>query len=156
MERAKGLRLHAAAYPHASEVSPRFDDLDWLGHINNISLTRIIEDARFRWLMELGLTILGPKGPAPVVAGGRFVTAATQHEYLTESFYPEPISVRLGTLQVGGASWTIGHLAVQRDRPVCVGQSVLVLAGEAGPIRLDERLRSLVDAQALIGAHVAE
>lgn len=130
----------------AIEVAPRFDDLDWLGHINNVSLARIIEDARFRWLVELGLTVLGPKGPTPGVEAGRFVMAATQQEYLAERFYPEPISVCLGTLRVGEASWTIGHLALQQERPACAGQSVLVLGGDRGPVRRGERLRSLAEA----------
>jgi acyl-CoA thioester hydrolase len=149
MERARGVRLQASAYPHTVQIAPRFDDLDWLGHINNVSLTRIIEDARFRWLVELGLTILGPHGPAPGVEGGRFVTAATQHEYLAEAFYPEALDVRLATLRVGRSSWTIGHLARQRERNVCVGFSVLVLADAQGPVRLGERLTSLVEAYAL-------
>jgi acyl-CoA thioester hydrolase len=149
MDRARGVRLQAAAYPHSVQIPPRFDDLDWLGHINNVSLTRIIEDARFRWLVELGLTILGPNGPAPGMEGGRFVTAATQHEYLAEAFYPEALDVRLATLRVGRSSWTIGHLARQRERNVCVGFSVLVLAGAQGPVRLGERLTSLIEAYAL-------
>ena len=156
MERARGVRLQAAAYPHSVRIPPRFDDLDWLGHINNVSLTRIIEDGRFRWLVELGLTILGPNGPAPAVEGGRFVTAATQHEYLAEAFYPEPVDVRLATLQVGGSSWTIGHLARQRERNVCVGFSVLVLAGAQGPIRLGERLAALAEAYALKASQTVE
>jgi len=156
MDRARGVRLQAAAYPHSVQIPPRFDDLDWLGHINNVSLTRIIEDARFRWLVELGVTVLGPDGPAPGVEGGRFVTAATQHEYLAEAFYPEPVDVRLATLRVGRSSWTIGHLARQRERNVCVGFSVLVLADAEGPVRLGERLRSLTAANALDAPEAAK
>lgn len=46
MPRPAPWRLDATAYPHHTTVPTRFQDMDVLGHINNVAMGALFETAR--------------------------------------------------------------------------------------------------------------
>ena len=49
MPRPAPWRLDPAAYPHHDVIQTRFQDLDVLGHINNVAWAALFETARIRF-----------------------------------------------------------------------------------------------------------
>lgn len=144
MQRASGARLDPRAYPLSVQLHPRFGDLDPLGHVNNVSLARIVEDARSRLMIDIGVTVIAANHGSGTAGGGRLVTAAAHYEYLAEVFYPAPLTIYLATLHIGRTSFSVTQLAMQEGHRVCVHESVLTLLDERGPMPLTPALREIV------------
>ena len=58
MPRPAPWRLDPASYPHHDVIQTRFQDLDVLGHINNVAWAALFETARIRFYHQLN-------GPGP-------------------------------------------------------------------------------------------
>jgi len=56
-----------ARYPFGNSVTTRFADLDPNGHINNVAMAAVFEDARLRFLTAVGLpkTVKTPASWSP-------------------------------------------------------------------------------------------
>ncbi|OYW21856.1 MAG: thioesterase, partial [Sphingomonas sp. 12-62-6] len=55
MARPEAWRLSAEAYPHREIIQTRFQDLDVLGHINNVGMAAILESGRVKFNQATGL-----------------------------------------------------------------------------------------------------
>lgn len=124
-------RLTRAAHPHVTRIEPRFQDLDPLGHINNVAMAGLCEDARVRF-NRAHLHVPGHRE-----SGERWLIARVELNYLAEAHYPDPIDVATGIGTIGTRSWTILSTAFQGDVPVAIVDATLVLTGPDGsrPIR---------------------
>jgi acyl-CoA thioester hydrolase len=130
MPRFDPARLDPARYPYATSVETRFQDLDPLGHINNVAMAALFENGRVRFNREL----LAERKNR--VVGERWLIARVEINYLAEGHFPDPITVTSGIGRIGTASWDIISAAFQNG--VCVGLCdttiVRTTADGAGPI----------------------
>jgi len=64
---------------HEMHIPVRWNDMDALGHVNNVSYFRYMEIARLQWLRELGY-VFDPQGGSVVIAN-TFCNFHRQFEY---------------------------------------------------------------------------
>lgn len=82
-----------------SAVHLRWGDEDSLGHINNVTHLRLLEEARIRFITQLGYTGDAEFG---------MVTVRHEIDYVKPLHYSiEPITIRCWLSKVGTASFTI-------------------------------------------------
>jgi len=114
----------SANYPFGVDIPTRYADMDIYGHVNNVALMSLFEDARVRFFKATG---------AQALLGERRLLLVVAHtEYLGETRYPDPVHVRLGVLALGRSSWTVAQLALQRGVPCGYFRAKFVSAVEGG------------------------
>jgi len=99
-----------------AQVALRWADSDSLGHVNNVAMMRLLEEARVRLFSansEHGIGVL-----------------AARHEvdYLRPLFYgPEPVAIHTWVERIGSASFTVAHLVRSPSgQGVCAAKTVIV------------------------------
>lgn len=128
--------LEPARYPFCCTIEPRFGDLDTNMHINNVSLTGILEDARVRFHAQSGYHAAMGESVSMV--------ASFNVEYLGQSYYPHPLVIHVGASRLGRTSYVLNQLVRQQDRPVAYSEAVMVCVGKSGPAPLPQAFRSSV------------
>lgn len=134
-------RLDAATFPDRLEVATRIDDLDTQGHVNNVAVAVILQEARGRFDKRLLGTHLDGRG---LVVGSLLI------DYAGEMYFPEPIEVSVGVLEIGRSSFLLGQVARQNGRTTAYAEAALVLteAGQAAP--LTAAMRSALSAAMIV------
>lgn len=126
-------RLDPANYPYSTSVETRFQDLDPLGHINNVAMAALFENGRVRFNRNLGLERRQP--------GERWLIASVAIDYVAEAHFPDPVEVMSGIGRIGSSSWDIYSAAFQQGVCVATCVSTLVLTDRNGPRPIPEPLR---------------
>ena len=101
-------------------ISPRFGDVDALGHINNTVLAAWFELARnplFRFF-EPDLNLSHETWP--------LIMAHTDFDFLDELFYQYDAEIRTCISRIGTKSFTVYHEAWQQGRLCVKGSAVIV------------------------------
>lgn len=133
MARPQAELLEPARYSFMTRIPTRWGDTDPNGHINNVALARLFEEARVRYFSSDGIRLeLGTL---------RMMVASVHIDYLAESHYPEPIDLHLGTISVGRSSWVVAELAVFQGRPCAFARAVSVCIGDSRPTPWPTALR---------------
>jgi len=116
-------------------VQTRFDDLDIQGHINNVAVMALFQEARVDFNRQSALVYRE--------AGLRMMAAGITVEYAGEMYHPEPTEIFTGVLVVGRSSFTLGQIIRQCGRITAYCETTMVLADGHGPAALlpDMRLR---------------
>ena len=130
--------LDPARYPFANAVTTRFADLDPNGHINNVAMAAVFEDARLRFISAVGF----PRNTEST----RFMVANVTIDYLAQAYYPEGLECRVGALPGGRSSWSLRQLLLQNDRPVATAHVTIVCTDGERPKPIDPALRERLDA----------
>jgi acyl-CoA thioester hydrolase len=144
MSRHDPARLIAANYPFSASVETRFQDLDPLGHINNVAMAALFEQGRVRFNRGMLREHAGGRVP-----GVRWLVARVDINYLAEGFFPEPVLVASGIGRIGNASWTILSAAFQDDKCIGLCDATLVYTNADGPVTMPEGLRAMLTDQLL-------
>lgn len=134
------LRLQLSTYPHRTEISLRFADIDPQWHLNNVRVAEYYQEARVSFFRHLSKD-LGYERPA----GSRTLVAHQSIDYLSEVTYPGSIIVGIGVGRIGSSSWSLAMGMFKDD--VCVGLSATVLVNGAadGSAPLPPEFRSLLE-----------
>ena len=140
MPRFDPARLDAANYPYATSVETRFQDLDPLGHINNVAMAALFENGRVRFNREL---LLERKRR---VVGERWLIARGEVNYLAEGHFPDPITVTSGIGRIGTSSWDIVSAAYQNGKCIGLCDTVIVSTDEGGSKPLSDEFRAELEA----------
>jgi acyl-CoA thioester hydrolase len=101
-------------------VSPRFGDIDGLGHVNNTVLPVWFEIGRnsiFR-LFSPDLDL------SPEV--WRLILVRTEFDFLSQMYFKYDVEIRTFVAKIGNSSFTVGHEAWQEGELKVKGQAVLV------------------------------
>ncbi len=101
-------------------VSPRFGDIDGLGHVNNTVLPVWFEIGRnsvFR-LFSPDLDL------SPDV--WRLILVRTEFDFLHQMYFRSDVEIRTFIAKIGNSSFTVGHEAWQEGELKVKGQAVLV------------------------------
>ncbi len=132
MSRPPAWRTQSARYPHAQEVPTRFQDLDPLGHVNNVAMAAIFESGRVAFNRRFNW----PRGQ-----GARVLIARVDLSYLAEAHFPAAVMVANGVGRVGRTSWTIFAAAFQEGACVALCDATLVVTGPEGARPLSDGFR---------------
>lgn len=140
--RGDPVRLDAAAYRWAVAIAARYGDMDANGHLNNVAIARLFEEARVQFNWESAALFAG--------ARPRFLAAHVAIDYLAEGHYPGDVMIRLAVAQIGSSSFRMAKAAFQGGRAIALCESVLVHRGpDGGPAALPAALRERLEAHRL-------
>jgi acyl-CoA thioester hydrolase len=139
MPRFDPARLVPDNYPYATSVETRFQDLDPLGHINNVAMAALFENGRVRFNREL---LVERKRR---VAGERWLIARVEVNYLAEGHFPDPITVTSGIGRIGTASWDIVSAAFQNGQCIGLCDTTIVRTNELGSAPISDAFRAELD-----------
>ena len=120
MPRPAPWRRDPAAYPHQDVIQTRFQDLDVLGHINNVAWAALFETARIRFYHKLNSA-----GPSRA----RGLVANVEINYLGEGDFPTDMTIVSGIGVLGTRSWRTLSLALQDGRPLATCDVTIVSTG---------------------------
>ena len=84
-------------FPHWTEVSVRFNDMDSLSHVNNALFNSYFEEARIQVLQEI------PEWIEDLARKRSFVLRKSTIEYLAPILYPDTLRIGSGLLRVDAA-----------------------------------------------------
>lgn len=135
-------RLDRAAYPFSDTTETRFQDLDPLGHINNVAMAALFENGRVRFNRSLGLERRA--------RGIRWLIAKVEINYVAEAYFPDDVEIASGIGTIGSRSWSILAAAFQNGKCVATCDTVVVLTDPAGAIALPDDFRAVLEANRLI------
>jgi acyl-CoA thioester hydrolase len=120
MPRPAPWRLDPATYPHHDTIQTRFQDLDVLGHINNVAWAALFETARIRFYH-----VLHGGGPNR----NRGLVANVEINYLAEGSFPTEMTIVSGIGRLGTRSWQTLALALQHGKPLATCDVTIVTTG---------------------------
>jgi acyl-CoA thioester hydrolase len=117
-------RLDPAHYPFTTAIATRWADLDFLGHINNVSMAGLFEEGRGKFNRSLAL---GRGGD-----GVRWLIAGVTIAYLAEAHHPDDVHIASGIGHVGRSSWQIVSAAFQNGQCVATCDTIIVFTDKSG------------------------
>jgi acyl-CoA thioester hydrolase len=123
MPRPASWRLLRDSYPKHEIKQTRFQDLDTMGHLNNVAYASLFEDARVRMNQQLGRVNRGK------VAEGAFraVVARNEINYLAEGSFPEDVEIALGIGRIGHRSFEMLAAAFQSGTCIATCDTTIVM-----------------------------
>lgn len=99
-------------------LTPRFNDTDALGHINNATYSTWFEEAR-KPIFEYFIPDLDPKKWS-------LILARVEIDFLAQGHYQKKALIKTAVEKIGNSSFVLIQEAYQEDVLVCRGKSVLV------------------------------
>jgi acyl-CoA thioester hydrolase len=137
----------AANYPYSCAVETRFQDLDPLGHINNVAMAALFESGRVRFNRSL------PNIWEERDSDERWLIARVDISYIAEAHFPGDIEICSGIIRVGNSSWDLQSAAFQAGICVAVSTVTLVLQRKSGENKIGDVLRSALETR-MISPHL--
>lgn len=119
MARPAPFRLELANYPVRETVQTRYQDLDAMGHINNVAFAAMFENARVRFNWVLGRMNRDD--------GFRAVVAMNAINYLAEGSFPANVEIATGIGKIGKRSWEILAVMHQDGRAIATADTVIAM-----------------------------
>jgi acyl-CoA thioester hydrolase len=116
-------RLLLATYPLAFDIAQRYGDVDRQGHLNNVAIAEMYQEARLALLQRA----LGP-----ALADFRIVVAEQTLRFLAEGFGPMQTLIGSGVLRLGRSSYGFAHAMFQGGRCIGLCDTALVNVGADG------------------------
>jgi acyl-CoA thioester hydrolase len=142
MAKPEPWRLVTEVYPFITTLETRYQDLDIMGHVNNVAMAGIFETARVRFHRHLGRH--------PHDSGVRWLIAAVSLNYLQEAHYPADVTVGCAIGNIGTTSWTVNSAAFQHGECVATCDTVVVTHGPEGRRKVDDFLRVAMEENAIL------
>ncbi len=102
------------------QLPVRWGDMDAFGHVNNASYLRYMEEARFQWMNENGVPIVGDNHPVVVTIGCTFNRPI---------FYPETLRLDITIAEPGNSSFMAYYkiyTSANPTQPTAEGYSKIV------------------------------
>lgn len=100
---------------HWTEIPVRFRDLDPLNHVNNALFNTYLEEARIKFLGEVG------QMQSEFTDGKTFVLVKSTIEYLKQIKYPATVLVGTGIGEVGNTSITAKQALYNKETKDLLG-----------------------------------
>lgn len=110
-----------SAFPHWTSEKIRFQDIDRLGHVNNVAITIYAESGRVEFLDAVM--------PAALTAGNApsWVIARLDVQFRAQSHYPGTVDIGTRVLRIGNSSITLVQGLFVGERCIATTESVVVL-----------------------------
>ncbi|HLT23013.1 MAG TPA: thioesterase family protein [Bacteriovoracaceae bacterium] len=100
------------------QLTPRFNDTDALGHINNASYATWFEEGR-RFIFRYFVPDLDPKK-------WRLIIARVEIDYLAQGYYQHDVTITTRVEKIGNSSFVLVQEAVQNNVPLCRSKAFMV------------------------------
>lgn len=123
MPRPAPHRLLLESYPVRETVQTRYQDLDAMGHINNVAFAAMFENARVRFNWAVGHAGAGGQRQGEF----RAVVAMNAINYLAEGGFPADVEIATGIGHIGNRSWEILAVMHQDSRAIATCDTVIVM-----------------------------
>ncbi len=146
MARPDPARLALDNYAFSTQVETRFQDLDPLGHINNVAMAALFEQGRVRFNHSY---LADPRRLRK--EGVRWLIAQVLLNYVAEGHFPAPVTIASSIGRVGSASWTILSAAFQDGQIIATCDCTIVQTTRDGALPLSDSFRAAL-APLLFGA----
>lgn len=140
MARPDPWRLEPGRYPHRQLLQTRFQDLDPLGHLNNVAYAALFESARVHFNQSIGLLRWQDR---------RWVVAAMEINYLAEGHFPADVEVHTGIGAIRTTSWQMLSVMMQQDRALATCDVVLAISKGTGG--MPDEMRAVLTASQVQG-----
>ena len=118
-------------------VSPRFGDVDVLGHINNTAPAIWFEQARNPFFRFFSPDLVISHNTWPLIM------AHTDFDFVDELFFGHDVEIRTYVSRIGTKSFTLYHEAWQREKMCVKGNAVIVyynfITRQSEPVPDDKR-----------------
>lgn len=137
MPKPEAWRMDPATYSFSDTTETRFQDLDPLGHINNVAMAALFENGRVRF----NRTLITHKRDDQ-----RWLIASVKIDYVEEAYFPADVTIACGIGHIGTRSWTMLCAAFQDGRCVATSDTVIVLSGPERARMLDAEFRAALEA----------
>jgi acyl-CoA thioester hydrolase len=135
-----------ACYPVVDSIAARYGDMDANGHLNNLALESLHENARAT--MNRGLL---PHAYDVTHRRIRLVTSQNAVHFLAEAHWPSTIATGAGVGRIGRTSYVASTGLFIAGACIGVCDTVLVALGENGPEPLTEEFRAALQKVLLRG-----
>ena len=133
MPRPAPWRLSPDAYPARETVQTRFQDLDPMGHLNNVAFAALFETSRVKFNQRIGRRMNRD-------ASLRAVVARNEINYLAEGAFPADVEIASGIGAIGNRSWEMFAAMFQDGVPIATCDTTIVMTAPVGePIPADFR-----------------
>src|SRR4051812_37645660 len=121
-------------------VPVRWGDLDAYGHVNNVAIVGLLEQARVQAFWDPGAPVLPPLAAGSAV---QVIVADAHVAYRAAIPYVHAVDVAVTVPQVGGASFVIGYEITVGGKVAVSATTTLALIDVATwrPLRFDEGQR---------------
>jgi acyl-CoA thioester hydrolase len=139
MARIDRARLTEGVFPYRLEVPTRFSDLDMQGHINNVAVAGIVQEARARFAQDMGLGALVRE------RGCALMVASLLIEYAGEMRHPPPVEVSVGLLEIGRTSYRVAQVVRQEGRIGAFAEMVQVASKNGASAPFDDAWREKLE-----------
>jgi acyl-CoA thioester hydrolase len=126
-----------ACYPVVDSIAARYGDMDANGHLNNLALESLHENARAT--MNRGLL---PHAYDVAHRRIRLVTSQNAVHFLVEAHWPATIATGAGVGRIGRTSYVASTGLFIDGTCIGVCDTVLVALGDNGPEPLSEEFRA--------------
>ena len=140
------LRLRLDSYPVVAEIAARYGDMDANGHLNNLALESLHENARATMNRSLFPDIYDV-----ATRRLRLVTSQNAVHFLAEAHWPALIHTGAGVGRIGRTSFVASTGLFIEDSCIGVCDTVLVLLGDDGPVPLSDDARAKLE-KVLLGS----
>ncbi|MGY4708228.1 acyl-CoA thioesterase [Mycolicibacterium sp. CBM1] len=133
-------RLRLDCYPVVDVAQARYGDMDANGHLNNLALESLHENARATMNQSVFPDIYDV-----ATRRLRLVTSQNAVHFLAEAHWPATIHTGAGVGRIGRTSFVASTGLFIDDRCVGVCDTVLVLLGDDGPVPIAEDRRAALE-----------
>jgi acyl-CoA thioester hydrolase len=133
-------RLELDTYPHRTDISLRFADVDPQWHLNNVRVGEYYQEGRVAFFRHLHESLGYERVP-----GSRTLVVHQSVDYLTEVTYPGSITIGIGVSKVGTSSWSFAMGMFKEGRCAGLSTTVLVYGLKTGPAPLPDGYRALLE-----------
>jgi acyl-CoA thioester hydrolase len=139
-------RLQRELYPVAGVVAARFGDMDANGHLNNLALESMHENARATMNMQLfpGIYDLATRQV-------RLVSSQNAVHFLAEAHWPATIQTGVGVGRIGRTSYVASSALFSGGTCVSVCDTVLVAMADGRPLPIPDDFRKALE-RLMLGA----
>jgi len=141
------MRLRLESYPVVGEIAARYGDMDANGHLNNLALESLHENARATMNRDLL-----PSAYDVTRRRIRLVTSQNTVHFLAEAHWPATIATGAGVGRIGRASYVASTALFISGSCIGVCDTVLVALGDDGPVPLPDEFRAALQTVLLGGS----
>jgi acyl-CoA thioester hydrolase len=140
------MRLRLESYPVVDEIAARYGDMDANGHLNNLALESLHENAR----ATMNRALL-PEAYDVGARRIRLVTSQNAVHFLVEAHWPAIIATGAGVGRIGRTSYVASTGLFIDGTCIGVCDTVLVALGDDGPVPIPDNLRAALHTVLLSG-----